>query len=74
MISNNNNIAFYAILHNGIYVLGRRLSSLKVVKEVSLISQKAKGNACLHLEVIREGINLAFHTWVVVQYIVVKVA
>lgn len=47
---------------------------MSVVEEVCLISQKAKGDACWHFELMGEGIDPAFHARVVVEGIAVKVA
>lgn len=35
----------YCNSNNGMHILGKRLSSLNVIEEVSFISQKAKRNA-----------------------------
>lgn len=60
--------------HDSTNVLGRRLSSISVVKRVYLVGQKAKNNARRHLEAMGEDVDLVFHAWVIVEGIVVEIA
>lgn len=47
---------------------------MSVIERVYLLSQKTKGNACQYFEVMEKGIDSAFHAWVIIEGIVVKVA
>lgn len=62
------------MLYDSANVLGGGLSSTSVVKKLYLIGQETKYNAHRYFEVMREGINPAFHAWVVVKGIAVEIA
>lgn len=74
LVGNVDNIAPYTMLYNSTNILCKRLLGLKVVKKIGLIGEKAKNHACKHFKIMRESINPAFYTWIVIKRIAVKVA
>lgn len=60
-------------MHNSTPVLYRGSSGLNVVRSVGFIGKKVKSYACRYLKIIEHSINLALHTWIVVEHIAVKV-
>lgn len=74
LMSNVDNVASYTIAHNSTNVLCRGFSGPSVVKGVRLISEEVKGHARRHLKTMRESINSAIHTWVVIKCVAIEVA
>ncbi len=60
--------------HDSANVLGGGLLSMTVVKRVCFVNQEVKGNACRHFEAMGEGVDPAFHAWVIIEGIAVEVA
>lgn len=50
------------------------LLSLSVIEKVRFIGEEVKGYTCKYFKMIKENINLAFHTWIIIECIAVKVA
>lgn len=61
------------MLHNSTPILYRGLSGSNVVKNISFIGKKTKDYACRYLKIKEHSINLALHTWIVVERIAVEV-
>lgn len=43
------------------YILGKRLLSLSIIKKVSFMIQEVKSNACSYFKIMEEGINSIFY-------------
>ena len=74
LISNVNIIRSYTVSYNSMNVLRNGSLDSSVIERVCLICEKAKGHACRYLKTMGEGIDLAFHTWVVIERVAVEVA
>ena len=74
LICNINNIAAYAVLNDGTYILGWWPTRSRVVERISFVSWEAQGNAGWYLETVRKRVDPAFHAWVIVQGVPVEVA
>lgn len=61
------------MLHNSANILGRRLSSTRIVEGVRLVNQEIKGNARRYLEVIKKGVVPVLTARVVVEGIAVEI-
>lgn len=55
-------------------ILRKRSLGLSVIKEVCLISEKAKSYAYKYFKIMEEYINPTLYAWVAVEGITVKVA
>lgn len=62
------------MLYNSTNVFCKGLPGLSVVKKIGLVGEEAKGHACRHLKTMGESINSAFHAWVIIKRVAVKVA
>lgn len=74
LVGHVDDVAAYAVSHDCPYVLGLRTTSPSVLERVSLICQKAKSHARRHLETMRECVDPALHSRVIVESVAVKVA
>lgn len=74
LIGDVDNITSYSVLHNSTNVLCRGLPGLSVGENVRLIGEQAKSHVHRYLKMISEGVNPAFHAWVIIERVMVEVA
>lgn len=74
LIDDVNDVASYTVLHNSTHVLRRGPLVLSVVEGIGLIGKKAKSYARRYFKTMGKNINQAFHAWVVIERVAVKVA
>lgn len=74
MIGNVDNFAFYAMSHNSVDVLRRRLSSPSVIESVGFIREETESHAHKHFKTMGEGINPVFYAQVVIEHVTVEIA
>lgn len=74
LVGHINDVAAYAVANDCPYVLGWRRTSSSVLKQVTLVRQEAKSNACWYLKTMGECVDQALYARVVVEGIAVKVA
>lgn len=74
LIVNVDNVTPYTVTHNSTNVPYRGQPGSSVVKGVCFIGEKVKSHVRRYLKTIEKSINPAFHAWVVIESVVVKVA
>lgn len=59
--------------YNSTNVLRKGSSDLSVIESVLLIGEEAKSYACRYLKTMEKSINLAFHTWIIIEHVPIEV-